>query len=105
MSKQVLQITKSWRWSGAVTAGWKALAILVTSSPNTQTRQRIIISHANAVAPRVDETMAVECKPGTDEPNWDVVLRMELGSVSPRRLFPNAEIQIDTGVEELWNES
>lgn len=105
MSAQTLQITKSWRWSGAVTAGWKALATLVESDAVIPTRRHIIISHANAVAPYVNGTMAVECELGTDEPNWDAVLCTKRGSVSPHQLFPNVTIQIDAGVEELWNES
>ena len=104
MSTQTLRITKSWRWGAGTSTGWKALATLTSSDPYTPTQQ-VIISHAESTVPRTDETMVFGCKQGTDDPNWGDVLRAEPGSASPHQLFPRADIQIDSGVEELWRES
>lgn len=104
MSTQTLRITKSWRWGAVTSSGWRALATLKSSDPYTPNR-KVIISHAESIVPRTDETMVFGCKPGTEDPDWGDVLCAEPGSVSPHQLFPRADIQIDPGVEELWRES
>lgn len=105
MSAEAVYITKSWRWSGPVTNGWKALATLVISDIGIETRRQAIISHASGVVPNINETMVFGCEPGTEKADYDNVLGRWGGSVSPRQLFPGAAVHVDAGVEELWNES
>jgi len=107
MSNQVneprtLTITKAWAWSGPTTPGWKALGTLTGDADGTG-GGRIIISHSSAVVPHINETLAVRCFPGTDDPDWGVELASEAGSVSPQALFPDMIVKVIPGVEELWH--
>lgn len=96
-------VVKSWKWSGSTSTGWKAL-VVVTEADGAQQRKRVLVSYAESVVPLVDETIAAVCD-SNNQPNWDLVLNRYNGSVSPKKFFPGAAMQVAEGVEELWNES
>jgi len=101
---RTLTITKTWTWSGPTTRGWKALGTL-TGDADGAGGGRIMISHSSATVPRINETLAVRCFRGTDDPDWGDELTCVGGSVSPQELFPAMTVAISPGVEELWRES